>query len=79
MVTVWPEPVSAKKPMPERVPVAPVQETVHSMWCFLMRDAGAMTGRWRQLYYPSDFQATERAGGSAPKYLLRCNKKARTI
>jgi hypothetical protein len=32
---VWPLPVSAKKPMPERVPVAPVQVTVQTMWVIL--------------------------------------------
>jgi hypothetical protein len=31
MATTWPLPVSAIKPMPERVPEFPVQLTVHSM------------------------------------------------
>jgi hypothetical protein len=31
MVNTWPLPVSATKPMFDRVPVAPVQVTVHSM------------------------------------------------
>ena len=31
MAITWPEPVSATKPMPDRVPAAPVQLTVHSM------------------------------------------------
>src|SRR3989344_1489008 len=31
IVKTWPLPVSATKPMPERVPVPPVQLTVHSM------------------------------------------------
>jgi hypothetical protein len=35
MVMVWPLPVSATNPMPERVPRAPVQLTVHSMLFFL--------------------------------------------
>jgi hypothetical protein len=29
---MWPLPVSATKPMAERVPLAPVQLTVHSMF-----------------------------------------------
>jgi hypothetical protein len=32
MAIMWPEPVSAKKPMPDRVPAAPVQVTVHSIF-----------------------------------------------
>ena len=35
MAITWPEPVSATKPMPERVPAAPVQLTVHSMSAIL--------------------------------------------
>jgi hypothetical protein len=34
---MWPEPVSAKKPIPERVPAAPVQVTVQSMIFFLKK------------------------------------------
>jgi hypothetical protein len=37
MATMWPEPVSAKKPIPERVPAAPVQVTVHSIFLFPCR------------------------------------------
>jgi hypothetical protein len=36
MASTWPLPVSATKPMPERVPAAPVQLTVHSMSWFLL-------------------------------------------
>src|SRR5258708_7839100 len=31
IISVWPVPVSARKPMPERAPVAPVHVTVHSI------------------------------------------------
>jgi hypothetical protein len=35
MVSTWPLPVSATKPIPERVPDAPVQLTVHSICSYL--------------------------------------------
>jgi hypothetical protein len=39
IIKVWPLPVSAKNPIPERVPVLPVQLTVHSMICVYLSGA----------------------------------------
>jgi hypothetical protein len=63
--------------MPERVPAAPVQVTVHSIGCFFLRGAAMVHGRWSCAY---GNQATfgDFLHLAIPQ-MLQCNKNARTI